>query len=236
MKIVHIAPNAPYNEGWGYQENLLTKYQVRAGNDVTLIIRNEKHEDGRIIKTPLEDYVSSDGFRVIRLEPIKDKVFSFAEKLKVFDILKKESPDLVFYHGLVSTTIFDVVKYKKKINPGCIIVQDNHLDYNIGVRVKTFKQKVLRAFYRIIFKLTQKNISKVYGVTPWRKKYVEDYFKVPSKMTDVLIMGADDEKIDFQNRDTIRKNIREKYSVSEDEFLIVTGGKVDKNKKIHLLM
>lgn len=49
MRIVHIAPNAPYNEGWGYQENLLTKYQAKSGNDVTLIITTKMHKDGRII-------------------------------------------------------------------------------------------------------------------------------------------------------------------------------------------
>ena len=36
MKIVHIAPNAPYNDYWGYQDNLLPKYHKKLGHDVTV--------------------------------------------------------------------------------------------------------------------------------------------------------------------------------------------------------
>ena len=43
MKIVHIAPNAPYNDNWGYQDNLLPRYQKKLGHDVTVIITNKMH-------------------------------------------------------------------------------------------------------------------------------------------------------------------------------------------------
>ncbi len=236
MKIAHIAPNAPYNEGWGYQENLLPKYQAKMGHDVVLVVRDEKHHDGKIIKTACEDYFSKDGFRVVRMATERGLISVIGEKMSVYNILCETNPDFVFYHGLVSATIFEVVKFKKKNNPNCVVVQDNHLDYNIGTIPKTLKQKILRCYYRFIFKKTRKSISKVYGVTPWRKTYAEDYFKVPSSMTDILIMGADDEKIDFTNCAETRKNIREKYSVSNNDFLIVTGGKIDKKKGIHVLM
>jgi glycosyltransferase involved in cell wall biosynthesis len=49
-------------------------------------------------------------------------------------------------------------------------------------------------------------------------------------------MGADDEKIDFENKDTIRDRIRNEYDIADTDFLIVTGGKIDKNKKIDILM
>ena len=74
MKIVHIAPNAPYNEGWGYQENFLPKYQAKLGYDVTLIVQNIKHENGHLVETDCEDYQSSDGFRVIRRKTIVSKI------------------------------------------------------------------------------------------------------------------------------------------------------------------
>ena len=49
MKIVHIAPKAPYNNYWGYQDNLLPKYQRKLGHDVTMIVTNTMHKDGKII-------------------------------------------------------------------------------------------------------------------------------------------------------------------------------------------
>ena len=240
MNIVHIAPNAPYNEGWGYQENLLTKYQARQGNAVSLIITNEKHGEGKIEQVPEDDYMSKDGFRVIRKKKKKclpGKYGSLFTEIEVYDLLVELKPDYVFYHGLISMTIFQVKKYKRKVNQQLVIVQDNHLDYNIGFNPSvSLKSKIKCQMYKWIYKKNDKYINKVYGVTPWRKQYVEDVFGVPASKTDVLIMGADDEKIDFANRETIRKKIREEYGIKETDFLIVTGGKIDFKKKIDVLM
>lgn len=238
MKIVHIAPNAPYNDYWGYQENLLPKYQKKLGNEVTLIITNMMHQDDKIIETECNDYILNDGVRVIRrkykkyLIPKITNLFAF---MPVYNLLNEIKPDFIFYHGLVSCTIFDVIKYKKK-HPDCKIVQDNHLDYNIGNKFSTIKGKILRLYYRNINKKSIKYIDRIYGVTPWRKIYAEDYFKIPNSKTDVLIMGADDDKMKLDEKDRIRKKIRYKYKISDNQFLIVTGGKIDKKKKIDILM
>ncbi|MBR4949351.1 MAG: glycosyltransferase family 4 protein [Clostridia bacterium] len=238
MKIVHIAPNAPYNDYWGYQDNLLPKYQRKLGHDITFIATNLMHKDGKIVETECKEYFLDDGIKVIRL---KKRYYSniilknLNSRLEVFDILKEIKPDMIFHHGLVSTTIYDVIKYKK-LNPNCVIVQDNHLDYNIGFSCNNLKEYIVRAFYRRVNRRAVPYVTKFYGVTPWRKKYANDYFKIPMEKLDVLIMGADDEKIDFENKDKIRKEIREKYNVSDNDFLIVTGGKIDKKKKIHILM
>lgn len=238
MRIVHIAPNAPYNEGWGYQENLLTKYQAKSGNDVTLIITTKMHKDGRIINVEEEEYISKDGVRVIRrgyTNYLVPCLTNLCSHISVLDLLIKIQPDFIFFHGLVSTTIYDVIEYKKKYL-NCIIVQDNHLDYNIGSKSKTYKEKIRRGVYRYINKKSIPYIECVYGVTPWRKKYAEEYFQIPKDKTDILIMGADDEKIDFKNRDFLRESVRKKHNITNEDFLIVTGGKIDEKKKIHYLM
>ena len=239
MKIVHIAPNAPYNDYWGYQDNLLPKYHKKLGHDVTMITTNTMHKDGEIVETECADYVLNDGVRVIRL---KKKQYTpgvltgINARLEVFPYLSEIKPDFVFFHGLISSTIDEVVKYKKEIFPACVIVQDNHYDYNIGRVCRNAKEWVFRTFYRHLCRKNIRHISKVYGVTPWRKQYAEDYFAIPADKTDVLIMGADDEQIDFVNREKIRFEIRQRYAVTESDLLIVTGGKIDQKKKIHLLM
>lgn len=239
MKIVHIAPKAPYNDYWGYQDNLLPKYQKKMGHDVTMIVTNTMHKDGKIVETDCADYVLDDGVRVIRLK-VKQYphivLTNMNSKLPVFGYLKKIQPDFIFYHSLHGTTIFDAIRYKNVINPSCIIVQDNHIDYNISNNPVGMKGKFLRAFQRYVNHKANPYVSRVYGVTPWRKIYAEDYYHIPTTKTDVLIMGADDEKIDLEHRDKIRKNIRDKYEVRDSEFLIITGGKIDKRKKIHVLM
>lgn len=240
MKILHIAPSAPYNDYWGYQDNLLPKYHKKLGHDVTIITTNTMHKDGKIVETDCGDYVLDDGVRVIRLSKRKylSRVLTNlnARLINIQRYLEEIKPDFIFFHGLVSTTIYDVIKYKKRINPHCIVVQDNHLDYNIGRGSTSRNDKIIRAFYRRVNRKSIPYVERVYGVTPWRKTYAEDYFQVPSDKTNVLIMGADDEKIDFAHRDEIRKKIRDQYHIAEDDFLIVTGGKIDKKKGIHLLM
>lgn len=239
MKILHISPSAPYNDYWGYQENILPKYHKKLGHDVTLIITNLTQKDGKWVETDCADYVLNDGVRVIRKSKKKyfSKIYSsLCSRLDIYKELVELRPDFIFYHGLVSTTIFDVIKYKKKINPNCVIVQDNHLDYNIGFKYKGVKRLLIKTFYWILNRRSIRYVDRVFGVTPWRKKYAQDFFGIPAEKTGVLIMGADDEKIDFENRETIRKSIRDKYSIKDDDFLIVTGGKIDSKKKIHLLM
>lgn len=239
MKIVHIAPNSPYNDYWGYQDNLLPKYHKKLGHDVTVILSTMTHKDGKIATVAEDDYMLNDGVRIIRLNykrcPGKFLTRHNAH-LEVYEYLMSIVPDFIFFHGLVSKTIYEAVKYKKKINENCVIVQDNHLDYNIGWGTKNLAYYVNRTFYRRFYKHTSKYISKIYGVTPWRKKYSEDFFGVPENKTDVLIMGADDEKIDFDHRDEIRATIRRNYAIADDDFLIVTGGKIDLKKKTDVLM
>jgi len=242
MKIVHISPVAPYNDGWGFQENLLPKYQVKLGHEVTLIISNYAHESGKKIEVKSGTFDSCDGFKVVRLSYKKYFIKGLSNifwKLNVYDILCEIQPDFIFYHGLISWTIFDVIKYRKQQKKKgiiCRVVQDNHLDYNIGRTPNTIKEKILMGYYRLLNHKTQKKVDKVYGVTPWRKQYAEEYYRISPQKTDILIMGADDEKIDYINREKIRKDIRQRYGVMDNEFFIVTGGKIDERKKIHILM
>lgn len=239
MRIVHISASAPYNDYWGYQDNLLPKYQRKLGHDVYIITTNRIHEDGDIVRVPCDEYVLNDGVTVIRMQekqyPIRI-ITGLRARLDIFEKLKELRPDFIFFHGLSSATIEDVIKYKKEVNPDCIIVQDNHLDYNIGLKSATLKDKIIRAYHRYENKKSIPYIDKVYGVTPWRKQYAEEYFQIPKEKTDILIMGADDEKIDFQNKNRIREQVRREYSIQPEDFLIVTGGKIDAQKKIDLLM
>ncbi len=242
MNIVHISPNAPYNDAWGFQENLLPKYQAKLGHKVSLVISCKTHEGGKIKEVAPERFTSADGFEVIRLPYVRYKVKGVSTvfwKIDVYPLLKELKPDLIFYHGLVSRTVFDVIKYKKqqeKQGKECVLIQDNHLDYNIGTDPKTLKEKLLRSYYRLLNRRSQKSVERVYGVTPWRKQYAEEYYRISPQKTDVLIMGADDEKIDFANKENIRIAIRKKYGVADTDFLVVSGGKIDAKKKIHLLM
>ncbi len=241
MVIVHIIPNAPYNDYWGYQDNLLPKYHKKLGHDVTVLVTDTKHGTSGIEKVECGEYDLNDGVHVIR-SSVKTyffkKITNLKSKLPVYDNLRRIKPDYIFFHGLISESIFEVIKYKKTVNPNCIIVQDNHLDYNINY--ERTKKGLLNFLIRLHHihnnRKSIKYVKKVYGVTLWRKQYAEDYFRIPSEKTDILIMGADDENIDFAHKDMIRKEIRDKYNIQDNDFFVVSGGKIEKNKNIESLM
>ena len=240
MNIVQISAEAPYNEGWGYQDNLLPKYQAKMGHNVTLIITDAEHRDGKLVHVGAQDYMSKDGFRVIRKKKEKiliPKITEILSNIDIYEDLVKLRPDFVFLHGLSDITNIQVVKYKKKENPNLVIVADNHLDDNILFgKPKPIRKKFLSTFFSFNYKRLDPYISRVYGVTPMRKEFAKNFFHIPQEKTDVLIMGADDECIDFAHREEIRERIRNEFGFKDDTFVIVTGGKIERNKNIELLV
>ena len=116
-----------------------------------------------------------------------------------------------------------------------MIIHDNHLDENIGRRKTKLLTDLFYKYWRFVNGFSKKYVAKYYGVTPWRQDFIVKRFGIEREKTDVLIMGADDEFIDFDNRNQIRNNLRNQYNIGTD-FVICTGGKIEKNKKIDLLM
>ena len=242
MKIVHLATLAPYNEGWGYQENLLPKYQVRLGHEVTLItsvFQNSK--SGMQKEIGEEDYYSPDGFRVIRLRKKKilgTKITEILSLYPVYDFLCKIRPDFIMIHGLGNITQLQVKKYVKKIHPDCVVVADSHLDVDNLPMIASacLRHRFLRFVWRRVTRVMNPLYAAVYGVTPMRARVARDVFGVQEEKLGVLPAGADDEKIEFEKREEISEEIRKKHGIEADDFLIVTGGKIDRKKNIHVLM
>jgi glycosyltransferase involved in cell wall biosynthesis len=51
-----------------------------------------------------------------------------------------------------------------------------------------------------------------------------------------LYLGADTEKIDFENKDKIRLRIRNELGIADNDFVFITGGKLSRGKKIKELL
>ena len=107
MKIVHVASSAPYNDNWGYQDNLLPSYHQKAGHETVVVTTNLTHGEGKIVPVPCGEYVLEDGVRVIRLAR-KDYghrvLTSLNSRLEVYGLLTRLRPDFIFFHGLVSSS------------------------------------------------------------------------------------------------------------------------------------
>lgn len=231
-----------YKNGFGYQENILPAKHKELGFDVNIITYN-KGGDASYQEAPAPvSYLNPDG---IPVHVLKDNG-SFLRKIPfvnmrvnatrgLYNKLEELSPDIIFMHGINMPDNIDVISYRKQ-HPKVKLYADNHSDY-YNAPLKGFKKKFYRYVCgRTVGKLLGKYAEKVWGVTPWRVIYQQQVYGVPKEKSALLVMGGDENKIKWANRLDVRNSIREKLNIPEEAFVIITGGKIDKPKNIHLLV
>lgn len=75
-----------------------------------------------------------------------------------------------------------------------------------------------------------------YGILSVNMDYLKKVYGVPQNKIELLVMGADDQKVYMASQPYVRKEIRHKYGVSDDDFLVMTGGKIDMAKQQTILL
>jgi len=240
LKIAHIMIASAYIEGASYQENILPKKHKELGLNVFIITSqfcyNNKKEV--FLRAP-EKYVNHDGIEVTILKNNNSyfKLVSLFRKkcIGLFNELKNLDPNIIFVHGGQGWDVKDIIKYKK-LHIDVKIYVDQHLDY-YNAPINTIKGYILNKCIQapIVRRLT-KYTEKFWGTTPWRVHYLNHVYKIASNKIGLLIMGGDEEKIDWKSRDEIRNKLRSNFNIRDKDFLIVTGGKIDRKKNIQLLM
>lgn len=237
MKICNVVISNFYKEGYGYQENILPQKQMQNGHDVCIITC---HNNGK--QAPCE-YINDRGVRVVVLpkkqswlQRIPVLTASVDKSIGLYENLVKECPDVIFAHGIYAHDYQWIVKYKKE-HPNVKLFVDNHADYYNNKGYNSVAGKLTRLLYSkpMLNKITPL-VEKYWGVVPWRVKFLREIFGLPVVKTDLLIMGGDENLVDWSNREAIKREIRSKYNVPEDAFLIVSGGKIDRAKNFDKLI
>jgi len=238
MKIVHICISAPWGEKYAYQENLLPHYHRLMGHDVTIIapvfttIGNYSDK-----KDPVGESFLNDGSKLIRLAPqvINSVLLAHVPLVKgLQSAITAEKPDLLFVHD-VACFNYRCLTAVKKLFPNLKIVFDNHGDF-----INSLHSPITKFLHKIIYRITiiprLIKISDIfYGVTPSRCVFLNKVYGIPNDKISLLVMGADDEKMNIEQREEQRCSVRKRYNISPDDFLVVSGGKIDKLKNIHVL-
>ena len=238
MKIVHLCLSNFFIDNYSYQENMLAKYHVKMGHDVTVIASSFSYDEkgkGCYLDVPSER-IDKDGYKVIRLaykRPLK--IYRrFRRYVNFYNVLSLESPDIIFVHCLSFADASNLVKYLKR-NPNVRVYGDNHTDYINSARNWCSMNILHKIIWRYYARKLQVHLIKCYGVTPLRCRFLEDVYKISPDIIEFLPMGVDDDAIP-QNREEVRAEIRTNLGISADDFLIVTGGKINKLKNIHILI
>lgn len=243
MNIVHVMIASFFKEGYGYQENIITKKHVELGHNVSIITYDRFGLFKDILKgKDCGDYLNRDGVHVYVLpknmssvKKIPILMFCFPYTKGFERLLSSLSPDIIFVHSLQSQESLQVLKYKKR-HPSVKLFFDHHADY-YNTPVRTIPQKIVNygIFRYYAFKL-QPYTEHFWAVSPWRLDYLRKVYGVKNTKSSILVMGGDEELIDWSNRDIIRRRLRAEYNIPSDAFVVVSGGKINKEKNIHILV
>lgn len=243
MKILHICLANFYIDNTSYQENMLAKFHVLHGHDVTVIaslVTFDKQGRYTLLEGESE-YITEDGYKVVRVDYSKKGNYNLNKRFRiynnVYDKIVSEKPDIIFIHGCQFMDVKQIKRYVNK-NKSVKIFVDNHADFINSAKNWLSKNILHKIFWKHCAKTIEPYVEQFYGVTPNRCKFLEDVYAIPKEKIELLVMGFDDtilDKLKLKN-ENYAFDLRKKFNIEEVDFVISTGGKIRHSKNIHLLM
>ena len=239
MKIVHLCLGSFYPDNYSYQENLLPKFHKELGHEVEVIASTQSFDEhGKVCYlNNTGTYQNEYDIKVTRI-PYKteSKIWKKLKRYQgCYDALRSADPDVIFVHGGQFLDIDQVVRYVRE-KPSTVVYVDNHADFSNSA-TNWFSKNIL---HRILWKCCEQSIEpytkKFYGVLPVRVDFLKEMYGLPESKCELLVMGADDDLVKAAAKPQVRSQIRKKYGINEDDFLIMTGGKIDQWKTQTLLL
>ena len=240
MKIIHCCLSQFYIDGYGYQENILPKMHNLQGHEVSILASTETYIDNKKMGyVEPSSYHTECGIPISRIPYRKFLPNSVMRKLRIYsgvkDALYAFNPDIIFIHDIQFISIVDIVDYVKK-NPNTKIFVDGHTDFVNSARNWISKNILHRLIYKWCAKKIEPYTEKFYGVLPARVEFFKSMYDISKEKVELLLMGLDDSVVDFNKKEEIRSKIRKELSINMEDFVIITGGKIDRRKNIHNLM
>ncbi len=240
MKILHCCLAAFYIDNYGYQENVLPKMHKLQGHDVYILASTETFiNNTRLGYIKDSSYYTNENIPITRIPYVKWLPHFVARKLRIYTgilkILNEFKPDIIFLHDVQFISIKVVANYIR-INPNVKLFVDGHTDFINSATNWVSKHILHKIIYKWCALRIESYVRKFYGVLPLRVDFFKNVYGIPESKLDLLVLGADDTLFDLSKKESIRERIRNYYGIENDDFLIVTGGKIDKKKNIHLVM
>lgn len=239
MKVVHLCLGSFFPDNYSYQENMFPKFHKQLGYDVEVIASLVSFDkNGKCVYLPEGgSYLNEYGIPVTRLE--NRRPLKIYRKLKRFhgtyQALEKAAPDILFIHGCQFMDMDVVVKYLKA-HPSTTVYVDNHADFSNSGRNFLSRNILHKILWRRTAQMINPYTTKFYGVLPARVDWLVNMYHLPREKCELLVMGADDDMVQEAFDGGWREKIRQQYGIAPDDFLIMTGGKIDAWKTQTLLL
>lgn len=196
-KILHIALNGPYTEGFSYQDNLLPKYHARLGYDVVILAPAWRHGKNGVLEHVSAGCSRDGDVLLVRMDTANEK--GLDDRFKVYpgllDELQKHRPDIIFLHGCQFRDAKTVARYIKGCNVRPALYVDNHADYSNSATNFVSRYFLHRVVWRYYAKLLEPYTGRFWGVLPARVDFLVENYGLPKEKCSLLIMGGDDDEV-----------------------------------------
>jgi 1,2-diacylglycerol 3-alpha-glucosyltransferase len=238
MIILHCCLSEHFVDNYGYQENIITKMHKMQGYDVRIVASTETIINNKLCYLAPSKYIGENNIPIIRIPYTKLIPAIVSHKLRIYKNIKKTiiniHPDIIFIHGLAFLSIISIADYAKKNKS--IVYVDNHDDYINSCRNWFSKIILHKLIYKQCAKKIEPYVKWFYGVLPIRVDFLIHIYNVPKDKTKLLLMGADDSLFNIKEKHIVRHQEREKLRIKDKDFIIVSGGKIEKRKNIDVLI
>ena len=228
MRIVEIEDI--FHPEAGYQINILSKYMVQFGHEVTIITaRLDQIKSSAVsffgadhLEQKDQTYSKKYGVKIIRL-PV-DKMISgrvvFGREL--IPAIQQVKPDIVYVHGNDTLTGMRYLLQYKKL--GYPLIMDSHM---LEMASTNRFNKIFRKVYQYIFTpIIIKN--KIQVIRTQDDPYVEKCLGIPLSQAPWISVGSD--TMLFHPDEEAKTRFRRRYEIPQDDFVIIYAGKLDESK------
>jgi len=227
-----------YQPSTEMQENHLVREYRALGHSVTVVTSTfgsifDYYQGKYDRKTP--ESISSDfGAKIIRLKYRWYLSRHIRAHRSLSRILDDEKPDLIYIHDIM-LNILECTKYVKQ-NPQSRMILDYHADYTNSGR-NWISIKILHGIWRKWFlSKARPSLSKIFPIVPGGIRFLSEIYGVKDSEMELLPLGADMSGVNARRTSLSVLALRRTLNLSNDSFLIFTGGKLDPPKRTEVLI
>ncbi|MBL55848.1 MAG: hypothetical protein CMP61_01545 [Flavobacteriales bacterium] len=239
MRILHCCLANFYIDDYGYQENILTKFHQLHGHQVKILASTETYLPNKQLGyVKPSKYRTKDDIPIVRIAYSKYLPSFLGKKVRKYEgtleEVKNFNPDLIFIHGCQFWDLIKVVRYAK--NKNIKVFADSHTDYFNSAKTWISKNLLHKGLYGYLIRKADHGIQKYFATLPTRKDFFVDVYKIREEKIHFLPFGVDDSDLNLHDYQKLRENARKELNIKNNEFVIISGGKLDDRKNIHLLI
>lgn len=249
MKIVHIIKY--FQPKLGYQETFLAKEHMKMGHEVYVITSDRYYPFPHYDSTAqniLGDRIIGvgrfieEGFKIIRLKlSFENAIYYYLKGLT--NEIREIRPDIVINHGIIAPVIPLQLSFLKIIFQFKLVIDSHYVrlpnvsrsylsrSYLLKKSIKSIIKLIFRPIFGLII---NKMADKVVGVSEDTCDFLREYLHIRDAKLDFIPLGAAPELFKFDRE--MRKQIRRRYRIKENDIVLIYTGKIIKKKGVHLLI